>query len=347
MPFGGGGALHAGALIREIGLKCAVVPRFPGITSALGCVIADLRHDQVQTLNLMLDGLDIAALDARMVDGGRGGEARGRCAPAFAVERIDVIYELDMHYLGQTHTVAVPLPVTLAERGIGVSEAVIRNAFEAAYVAAFGRLLPGIPVRIVSLRTAAIGRRPAFDLSAFAPPADGSLAKARAWRTAGLVRRRLARCAVWSRLDLPAGAVIEWPAILEQPDATTLIEPGLRGRVDALGNVDRRAAAHERVKQSAATALLLLDLQNDFLHPQTAPTAGPARPARQSPRCRRGSSRSRTRCARSGGLVVATLFTLVPGRGGEPIISPHLKNAAAVSRQRRFRAGLVGPAACR
>ena len=56
MPFGGGGALHVGALVRQIGLKGALVPRFPGITSALGCVLADLRHDVVQTLNLMLDG---------------------------------------------------------------------------------------------------------------------------------------------------------------------------------------------------------------------------------------------------------------------------------------------------
>ena len=45
MPFGGGGALHVGALIRQIGLKCALVPRFPGITSALGCVLADLPAD--------------------------------------------------------------------------------------------------------------------------------------------------------------------------------------------------------------------------------------------------------------------------------------------------------------
>ena len=52
MPFGGGGALHAGALIDEVGLSGALVPRFPGITSALGCVIADLRHDQVLTVNL-------------------------------------------------------------------------------------------------------------------------------------------------------------------------------------------------------------------------------------------------------------------------------------------------------
>ena len=47
------------------------MPRFPGVTSALGCVIADMRHDQVQTVNLMLDGLDAAALDRRMVAEGR------------------------------------------------------------------------------------------------------------------------------------------------------------------------------------------------------------------------------------------------------------------------------------
>ena len=169
MPFGGGGALHVGALIREIGLKCALVPRFPGITSALGCVLADLRHDMVQTVNLMLDGLQATALEARMAAAGR--EASGVIAAAgIPVERIDVIYELDMHYLGQTHTVAVPLPV--AADAQGVSESVVRKAFETAYSASFSRLLPGLAVRIVSLRVAAIGRRPAFDFSVFAPDAS-------------------------------------------------------------------------------------------------------------------------------------------------------------------------------
>ena len=55
VPFGGGGALHVGALIRDVGLKAALVPRYPGVTSALGCIIADVRHDQVRTLNLALD----------------------------------------------------------------------------------------------------------------------------------------------------------------------------------------------------------------------------------------------------------------------------------------------------
>jgi N-methylhydantoinase A len=236
MPFGGGGALHVGALIKEIGLKCAVVPRFPGVTSALGCVIADLRHDQVQTLNLNVDGLDVAALDERMTAAGE--EARAVVdAAGIAVERIDVLFELDMHYLGQTHTVAVSLPVTLGPNGTGITEAAIRAAFDKAYEAAFGRLLPGIPTRIVSLRTAAIGRRPAFDLAAFAPPADASLDTAFKGTRKVWFADAWHDTKVWSRLDLPAGVVIEAPAVLEQPDATIFIDPGLRGRVDHLGNV--------------------------------------------------------------------------------------------------------------
>jgi ureidoacrylate peracid hydrolase len=74
----------------------------------------------------------------------------------------------------------------------------------------------------------------------------------------------------------------------------------------------------------SSTALLLVDLQNDFIHPEGAYARGGqtnadivALPARLRPL---------TEAFRAnGGLVVATLFTLVPGRGGEPIISPHLK----------------------
>jgi N-methylhydantoinase A len=241
MPFGGGGALHAGALIREIGLKAALVPRFPGITSALGCVLADLRHDTVQTLNVMLEGLDAAALEQRMQATGRDAAAVIGAAD-IPVERTDIIYELDMHYVGQTHTVSVPLPVTrstgsIGSGNLGVTEAMIRSAFEAAYLTSFSRLLPGLPMRIVSLRVAAIGRRPDFDFAVFTPGASASLEKAargtrRVWFAGGF-----RDTTIWSRLDLPADARIEGPAILEQPDATTVIEPGLAGRVDKLGNL--------------------------------------------------------------------------------------------------------------
>ena len=236
MPFGGGGALHVSALIREIGLKCALVPRFPGITSALGCVIADLRHDMVQTLNVMLDGLDATALERRMRT--VGSEAAAVIAASgIAVERIDVQYELDMHYLGQTHTVAVLLPVTLQDDSLGVSEGMVRSAFEAAYLSSFSRLLPGLVMRIVSLRVAAIGRRPAFDFAVFTPDPSASLEKGRLGSRPVWFEGGWRETQVWARLELPVDARILGPAILEQPDATTVIEPGLAGRIDRLGNL--------------------------------------------------------------------------------------------------------------
>jgi N-methylhydantoinase A len=89
VPFGGGGALHVGALIKDLGLKAALVPRYPGVTSALGCVIADIRHDQVQTVNLLLDQLDAAALDRRMVAEAEASRAVVEEA-GLAVDRIDI-----------------------------------------------------------------------------------------------------------------------------------------------------------------------------------------------------------------------------------------------------------------
>jgi N-methylhydantoinase A len=140
-----------------------------------------------------------------------------------------------MHYAGQTHTVAAPLPVGLAEAKT-VDEPMVRAAFDAAYSAAFSRLLPGIPIRIVNLRTAAVGRRPAFDLKALAP-VGGTLDEARrgtrrVWFDGGWTEAD-----VWDRLSLPVGAVVRGPAILEQPDATTVLDPGLAARVDDFGNL--------------------------------------------------------------------------------------------------------------
>ena len=236
MPFGGGGALHAGALIGEVGLSCAIVPRFPGITSALGCVIADIRHDQVLTVNLDLAGLDAAALGARMAQAGR--EARAVVdAAGVAVERVDVVFELDMHYQGQTHTVCASLPATAGEAGGPVDEAVVRASFETTYQKQFSRLLPGVPIQIVSLRTAAIGRRPAFDLAALAPAPGLSREAARRGTRPVWFAGGWREATIWSRLDLPVGAVVEGPAVLEQPDATTVIDPGLAARVDRLGNL--------------------------------------------------------------------------------------------------------------
>ena len=232
LPFGGGGALHVGAWILDVGMQAALVPRFPGVTSALGCVIADIRHDQVQTLNLFIDDADPHILQARLLE-----HAEAACGivrqAGLPIQAVETLVSADMHYAGQTHTVAVGLPF---DAHVPLDEAHLRRAFEAAYQAAFGRILAGIRIRLVNIRVAAIGRRPRFDFSALAPDPSASLQAARrgsrpvwfeGWRDA----------AVYDRLALPAFAEIAGPAILEQPDATTVIDPGLAARVDRLGNV--------------------------------------------------------------------------------------------------------------
>ena len=236
MPFGGGGALHAGALVREVGLALALVPRFPGITSALGCVIADLRHDEVQTVNLLLDAVKPDQFDAVMVRLARKAEAVVKDA-GIDVERIDLLFELDMHYLGQTHTISVPLPLTFDGETTGVTVEIIREAFEAAYQASFSRLLPDVAMRIVTLRVAALGRRPNFDLSALAPASGTTLEAAKRGARQVWFEGAYHETSIWSRLDVPVGAVINGPAILEQPDATVVVDPGLVARVDDLGNL--------------------------------------------------------------------------------------------------------------
>lgn len=241
VPFGGGGALHAGALIKDCGLKAALVPRYPGVTSALGCVIADIRHDQVQTVNLALEGMDAEALGARMASEALA-SIRVVEEAGLPVTGIDVIFAFDMHYVGQTHTVSVPVPVALVNGRVGLSEAIVRAAFEAAYQTSFSRLLPGIPARIVNLRTAAIGRRPAFDLKALAPAAGTGHGLPRETRPVWF-DGAWHETAIIARLDLPMGSVIAGPAVLEQPDATTVIDPGLTARVDEYGNVIVERAA--------------------------------------------------------------------------------------------------------
>src|SRR5690606_19762416 len=108
MPFGGAGPLHAIAIARELGIPRVVVPRFPGLTSALGCVLADVRHDFVQTVNLPMRGIDGDAVVAIM----RQQAADGRALLAeesVDVGQIDVVHEFDLLFKGQSHVLRVEM----------------------------------------------------------------------------------------------------------------------------------------------------------------------------------------------------------------------------------------------
>jgi N-methylhydantoinase A len=234
MPFGGGGALHAGAILAEVGIGRAIIPRYPGVTSAMGCVIADMRQDFVQTINGLVDNLDRHALAGFMqshVD--QGMQVLDAAQTRF--EGRETEFTLDMAYIGQTHTVSVPITVQVTNGTVHAPTcAQIAEAFDTAYRKTYGRLLQNGVRRVINLRSAVTGKRPKFDLETLAPKGAGKNTP----RTTRQVHFADAwhETAIYDRLDLPVGAQIAGPAILEQPDTTVLIEPGLTGHVDRFGN---------------------------------------------------------------------------------------------------------------
>ena len=236
MPFGGGGALHAGALIKDVGLSKAVVPRYPGVTSALGCVIADMRFDRVHTINALLDDLDIKALASEIKKTAKDGQKRlAEADVTFEGEEHSI--ELDMLYLGQTHTVAVKLPIGLEDVESSLDINIIRTALENTYTKAFGRLLHNIGMRILNLRVTVIGLRPKFDLSILCPSSDCSVEKAKIDFRQVWFEGKWWQTDIYNRLDLPEEQVVPGPALLEQPDTTIFIDPDLEGKVDQFGNL--------------------------------------------------------------------------------------------------------------
>lgn len=229
--FGGAGPLHATALARELAIPKVLIPARPGITNALGCVVADLRHDFVRTLNRPLDNVDMAEVHAIWA----AQEAEGRRligAERIEVRHIRIEWTADMQFIGQTHLLRVRLP-----DGAPTREA-LQAAFERAYHDRFRVDLPTIRANLVNLNCSVIGQRTAIDLSTLIDPAG---------RRATLSEARTGTRPVWFggwvetpiywRDHLSADARLSGPAIVEQMDTTIVIEPGDRLETDAEGNL--------------------------------------------------------------------------------------------------------------
>ena len=229
--FGGAGPLHAAALARELGIPKLLIPMRPGITNALGCVVADLRHDYVNTVNKPLPALDEAlvrdTLEAQI--------ARGRATlarEAVQIVGVKLLHFADMQFQGQSHILTVALP------GTSISRDTLQQLFDQAYWARFGVELPEIRAVLVNLHTAVIGLRKRLDLAVLASEAEstdvvGAMTGERGvWFEGGVRLTPILR-----REKLARGARFEGPAIIEQLDCTTVVEPGNRVRVDALGNL--------------------------------------------------------------------------------------------------------------
>jgi N-methylhydantoinase A len=230
--FGGAGPLHATALARELAIPRVLVPARPGLTNALGCVVADLRHDFVRTLNLPLDAVDMAEVWAIFA----AQEAEGRAligAERVAIRDLRAEFSVEMQFLGQTHLLRVALPDGRPTR------AALQEAFERAYFARFRVELPTIRAALVNLNCSVVGARPPLDLAALIDPAgrrarpeDAQRGTRPVWFSGGW-----AETPVYWRDHLPDAARIEGPAIIEQMDTTILIEPGDVAAGDGRGNL--------------------------------------------------------------------------------------------------------------
>ena len=233
MPFGGGGALHSGAMMRDIGLGAAIVPRYPGVNSALGCVMSDLRHDEVRTMNLMLDELDCSHLKELIQTITESSKKLIEQSKA-SLKSVKSVIELDMLYVGQSHSVSVPLTADINSLTVDT----IRKSFIDVYSQNYSRPLSGIPIRILNLRISVIGVRPAVDLKILA---KGNRAKK--IEECILAEQKIYAEGTWhnaqiiDRLRLPEGSLIHGPALLVQGDATIYVDPKITARTDKFGNI--------------------------------------------------------------------------------------------------------------
>jgi N-methylhydantoinase A len=209
-----------------------LVPARPGLTNALGCVLADLRHDFVTTVNRPLHRLDMdrvhAILAAQTAEGRR----------LIAAEKVDVAevrvsLSADMQFMGQTHLLRVPLPDATPSRDA------LSAAFAAAYFERFRVELAELRPALVNLNTSVIGRRRPIDLSRLIDPAGraATLAEAETGRRRVWFESGWRDVPVYWRDRLPEAAAFAGPAIVEQMDATTVVEPGDRVAADADGNL--------------------------------------------------------------------------------------------------------------
>ena len=236
--FGGAGPLHAVALTRELGTTEVIVPARPGLTNALGCLVADLRQDYVQTVNAALETMPAARIAAVL----EGQAAQGRATNAGHADTIstEVTHAAEMQFRGQTHLIRVPLPHA------GVTAGELQVLFEAAYLARFQIVMPEIKAQLVNLTTSVVGKRPAIDLALLldAGLRARDLAGAQTGERAMFAGDKWHPAAIFSREKLPLGARIAGPAVVEQLDATTVLEPGSTATVDAAG--DLRIRVHVR-----------------------------------------------------------------------------------------------------
>ena len=234
LAFGGAGAMHAAQMAQELGMRGVLVPAFPGVTSALGLLLSDVRNDYVASELSRIDQTEAAHVRA-IFDRLRAQGEAALLGQGFAREQLRYEFSLDLRYVGQGYDLNVALDDAPAD---AAAMEATRARFDAEHAQLTGHSAPDEHVEIVNYRLSAVAAVPHASIaSPFAQ--TGSLADARIGERETFFDGEAGQTTtLYDRTKLPPGAVIDGPAILLQSDATTVIGRGQRARVVELGQIE-------------------------------------------------------------------------------------------------------------
>lgn len=230
IAFGGGGPLLANRILRDADLRRVIIPAFPGITSAMGCLIGNLQHDFMRSAKTKVAESTPEKLQATFQEDIATG---CRLLGSEGVGEDDILVDLgaDMAYRGQSNT----LPVHFTGAVEDLTPASVIAAFERAYNERFGRLLPETPIMIVNARTVVRQKQKGLSFSKLFEKKAGEMPQhttAKVYYSGSLHDVK-----VFNRHELPLSAKIQGPAILHQLDTTFFVEPGYTAEVHHSGNI--------------------------------------------------------------------------------------------------------------
>ena len=232
VAFGGAGPVHGAAVARAVGFRAVLVPEAPGVFSALGLLVADIRHDFVQSHLAPAAKADPAALQSVYADL-EAGAAEALREDGVPAHQQALLRTADLRYVGQAYEVNIPVAAGRLDAA-AVAAAVRR--FHEEHQRLFAHSDPGDPVEFVNLRVAALGRVAAPEIRA--RPAEPHAAVPGGHRRAFFDEAAdFVDCAIYDRVGLHPGVRLAGPAIVEQMDSTTVIHPGQSAEVDGFGNL--------------------------------------------------------------------------------------------------------------
>ncbi len=234
IAFGGAGPLHANRIAAEMQVPTTLIPMSPGIFSALGLLVTDLKHDYATTMIRRVDALDTREIQEAFEKMSREGHAM-LLREGVAENDVQFSRQVEMRYVGQSYELALALP----NHELAIDEiAGLLDQFHRAHERAYGFSAPTEPTEFVNLRLTAMGKisKPELhELKNMNP--DASLARKEARQVYFAEANGYVDCAIYDRYKLGAGARVQGPAVVEEFDSTVVIHPEYHADVDRYGNL--------------------------------------------------------------------------------------------------------------